>query len=391
MTQVTRVAVSGLVVALLAAACGGGGGGDGVSTGGPSSDELPSGPLVAGNDVGWVVEELSIPESGVVEDPKPHRVYRVDRTGRTEALPALEPMGIFDTLGSGNRLVVGGARCADSTLQEHCAAVAEVAVLDPGATEWRRIEIAHSDNLNDLQFVIIDGDDERTRLLTDYDGAGRKDGRFHVAELDSAATRIERWGQAAPANAGGFCALDGVVYGATTSGGFLTPVQPGAQPDVFEPVPVSYQIYASDGGSWRPAPTGAWSGKRARGESMACTNAGFVARVADGATGFLRWTAAGGWDEQPAPAAADRTALSAVDGEMVGIRAGQIVLERTPGDLQPLAGVPVSQAQASGPVQLPPLAISRTSVVSCDPVVEGEPAGGMDVTGLRNCTVVDRP
>jgi hypothetical protein len=41
-------------------------------------------------------------------------------------------MGIFDTRGSGDRLIVAGARCSDGTLQEHCAAIAELAVLDPG-------------------------------------------------------------------------------------------------------------------------------------------------------------------------------------------------------------------------------------------------------------------
>jgi hypothetical protein len=151
-------------------------------------------------------------------------------------------------------------------------------------------------------------------LLTDYDAAGRKEGAMHIAVLDRSLTRVEHWSAPAPTYSGGFCAFEGTAYSYTTSGGFLTPLEPGAPPDVSEPVPVSYQIHAYEGGEWRPATGGAWSGKRARGESMVCTPAGYVARVPDGSTGSLRWTPATGWvEEPPAPAAADRSAASGPD------------------------------------------------------------------------------
>lgn len=380
-----------LVVAFVLAGCGSGGRDDDVTAGGPTGGELPDGSLVAGDGLGWLIEDRPRPEGEVINDPAPHRVYRIGSTGRTEALPELEPMGIFDTRASGDLLIVTGARCSDGTLQENCAATAEVAVLDPGAKDWRTIEIAHGDNLEDLQFVILTSDDDRTRLLTDYDEVGRKDGAMHVAELDSSVTGVESWSSGAPINSGGFCALEGVVYSFTTSGGFMTPVQPGVQPDVLEPVPVSYQIYAYQDRSWQPAANGAWSGRRARAESMTCTDQGYVARVSDSSTGFLRWTPSRGWAETSAPPTAERVSLSLLDGHMVGVRDGQIVVERTPGEPRPIAGVPVSGATASGPPLLPPLAISQTTVVTCEPVIEGNPRDGSSTTALRNCTVVDRP
>src|SRR5690606_18822994 len=128
------------------------------------------------------------------------------------------------------------------------------------------------------------------------------------------------------------------------------------------------------------------------------------ARVHDGSTGFLRWTPSGGWVEEPPPAPADRISLQPVDGHMVGIRDGQIVLEHGPGDLRPLPGVPGPQTppppvpdprtpppSSSGPPVLPALDVSPTSVAACELVLHGEATDGTNGTGLRNCTVVDRP
>lgn len=230
-------------------------------------------------------------------------------------------------------------------------------MLEARGEGWRRVEIARGDDLEQLHFVFVTGDDERVRLLTDYDAAGRKGGAVHIAVLDRSLTRVEHWSAPAPTYSGGFCAFVGAAYSYTTAGGFLTPLEPGAPPDVLEPVPVSYQVHAYEGGEWRPAAGGAWSAKRARGESMVCTPAGCVARVPDGSTGSLRWTPATGWvEEPPAPAAADPVQLGLLDGYLVGISEGHVVIELGPGDLWTIPGIAADRCAASGPPLLPPLA-----------------------------------
>lgn len=154
-------------------------------------------------------------------------------------------------------LLGAGARCSDGSVQETCAAVAELAVLEARGEGWRRVEIARGDDLEQLHFVFVTGDDERVRLLTDYDAAGRKGGAMHIAVLDRSLTRVEHWSAPAPTYSGGFCAFEGTAYSYTTAGGFLTPLERERRRTCSSPCPFrirSTLTRAANGGRLQVGP-----------------------------------------------------------------------------------------------------------------------------------------